>query len=105
MALIECPECRAQISDKAPTCIKCGAPVIKTAGYKPAAAAYVPEAPVVTTQQTSKKYKLGQIIGSVLVLGGVVSCSSNDMGASAVFFVVGGAVYFGSVFGAWWDHR
>jgi hypothetical protein len=100
MALIECPECRAQISDKAPTCIKCGAPVA-VATSNPAA----PIPAVVTTQQTAKKYKLGQVIGSVLVLGGVVSCSSQDMGSSAVFFLVGGVVYFGSVFGAWWDHK
>lgn len=29
MALINCNECGAQISDKATTCIKCGAPVVK----------------------------------------------------------------------------
>lgn len=27
MALIDCPECKAQVSDKAPTCPQCGAPI------------------------------------------------------------------------------
>ena len=27
MALIECPDCHAQVSDKAPTCPKCGRPI------------------------------------------------------------------------------
>ena len=27
MALIECPECKKQVSDKAPTCPQCGAPI------------------------------------------------------------------------------
>lgn len=27
MALINCPECNAEVSDKAPTCPRCGAPV------------------------------------------------------------------------------
>jgi hypothetical protein len=30
MALIQCHECRAQVSDHAGTCPKCGAPVIAT---------------------------------------------------------------------------
>ena len=29
MALIECSECAAQISDKAASCVKCGAPIVK----------------------------------------------------------------------------
>ncbi|MBW2044324.1 MAG: zinc ribbon domain-containing protein [Deltaproteobacteria bacterium] len=28
MALIKCPECQAEVSDKAPQCIKCGAPLV-----------------------------------------------------------------------------
>jgi len=27
MAMIECPECKKQISDQAPTCINCGVPI------------------------------------------------------------------------------
>lgn len=28
MALINCPECDAKISDKAPACVRCGAPIM-----------------------------------------------------------------------------
>jgi hypothetical protein len=36
MALIECPECEAQISDKAKTCPKCGCPVPEVEALSPA---------------------------------------------------------------------
>lgn len=38
MALIECPECEAQISDKAKTCPKCGCPVPEQVELTPAQA-------------------------------------------------------------------
>jgi len=31
MALINCPECTSEISDKAPSCPKCGAPIAQVA--------------------------------------------------------------------------
>jgi len=37
MALIECPECKYQISDKAPNCPKCGAPKISRSSPSPVA--------------------------------------------------------------------
>ncbi|TVQ86907.1 MAG: zinc ribbon domain-containing protein [Chromatiaceae bacterium] len=42
MALISCPECGGQVSDRAPTCPHCGAPiagVVNAASVAPAAAA------------------------------------------------------------------
>lgn len=32
MALIDCPECGGQVSDRAPTCPHCGVPIAHTAG-------------------------------------------------------------------------
>ncbi|WP_408356791.1 zinc-ribbon domain-containing protein [Paraburkholderia sp. RL18-103-BIB-C] len=29
MALVKCKQCGNEVSDKAPTCVKCGAPVVK----------------------------------------------------------------------------
>jgi len=39
MALMECPECKHQVSDKAPACPKCGAPIAKAPPPPPSAAA------------------------------------------------------------------
>lgn len=95
MALIQCPECSTQISDKASACIKCGAPIAATTQVAPQ---------VITTQQTGKQYKVGKIIGSTMVILGMASCASNEIGTASTLFILGGIVYFGSVFGAWWSH-
>lgn len=34
MALIKCPECGGQVSDKAPTCIHCGCPLTSNIASK-----------------------------------------------------------------------
>lgn len=44
MALIHCPECKREVSDKAPTCPNCGAPI-----------APQPSAPIVVQQAPAKK--------------------------------------------------
>ena len=35
MALINCPECRREVSDKAPACVQCGYPVASRAPMPP----------------------------------------------------------------------
>jgi len=101
MAMIECTECAAPISDKAKTCIKCGAPVgLPTAGAEDVDLSKR----VVTTEQTGKKYKGMQLLGVMMILGGVVSCSMHEPGWSGGLFVLGLVVYAGSRMGAWWDH-
>ena len=62
MALISCPDCGTQVSDRAPTCPKCGAPI---AGSSEAAKA---GALLTTVQQTSKRLK-----AHILVSGGCVA--------------------------------
>ena len=65
MALINCPECATQISDKATPCPKCGCPIsrenIGTSSN------------IVTTQESSKTLKL-----CILIFAGLLSsCSYN----------------------------
>ena len=55
MALIACPDCPTLVSDRAPTCPKCGAPI---AGRGEAVAS---GAALTTIQETSKRLK-GQIL-------------------------------------------
>lgn len=97
-ALIKCADCGADVSDRAPTCPRCGGPI---------------EREIVTTQQTGKSYKGMQLIGVLLILGGVVSCmaatsatpqSDDGMAFSGLLFLGGLGFYFAGRIGAWWNH-
>src|SRR5690242_2712828 len=63
MALTNCPDCSAEVSDRAPTCPRCGAPI---AGRAEAVAV---GAPLTTVQETSKHLKM-HIIGAALCFWG-----------------------------------
>ena len=102
MALIECSECAAHISDKAKVCIKCGAPVELPTESDDIDAK--PSTRVVTTQQTGKPYKAAQAVGVVLILIGVVSCTASEFKTSVALNAVGLLLYIGGRMGAWWDH-
>jgi uncharacterized membrane protein YvbJ len=64
MALINCPECKKEVSDLAPYCPNCGVP-IDGAKEKKAAGAKL-----TTIQETSKKFKIHYILSSLLVIIG-----------------------------------
>jgi len=93
MALIACTECNSQISDKAAACPKCGAPTSSKKG-------------VVTTQQTSKVFKIFQIVGVLMVIAGVVNCSGTPTGGDPFgtvgLLLLGLVVFIGARIGAWW---
>ncbi|WP_298929300.1 zinc-ribbon domain-containing protein [uncultured Ramlibacter sp.] len=94
MALVACTDCGAQISDKAPTCIKCGAPRGQAADLPG----------VVTTQQTAKKYKGLQLVAVLLCAAGTVSCVAKEIPASALLWTLGFVLYVAARFSAWWRH-
>ncbi len=101
MAMIECPECGKEISDKAQSCIGCGAPV----GEAPAEA--TPEVPekVVTTQATGKMYKGAQAVGVVVILAGIVMMVKGYIDAAIGALIIGLCLFlFGGV-GGWWEHE
>ena len=93
MPLIPCPECRAEISDAAPTCPKCGNPM---------------QSRVVTTQQTGRIWKAAQGLGVVMAVLGVVACTTADsaeMGvAGGTVSLTGFGVFLAARIGAWWRH-
>lgn len=91
MALISCEECGSQLSSKAVACPKCGAPA-KGKG-------------VVTTQQTSKVFKVMQILGFLLIVAGVVSCVGAPTGEtlkSTWTWLLGLLLFLAGRVGAWW---
>lgn len=101
MALITCPDCQKQISDQAPACPHCGRPA------QPA----VPPEKVQTIEATGKKYKGMQLIGSLLICLGVISCvyQMNNPASSSIMTIIfmasGFLIMIVGRFGAWWDHE
>jgi len=106
MPLIHCPDCNQQISDRAESCIHCGAPLRE---QPPRARQTGPEPHTVTTEATGKQWKAFQLIGVLFIAIGAVACSASDApggGPGALIFntlglialITGGA-------GAWWNHR
>lgn len=86
MAMIDCPECGAHISDAAQSCPKCGKPL----------------GGLITIQQTSKPYKAVQLLGGVLMLGGMVACSAGADAGSYYLWMGGISCYVFAKAGAWW---
>ncbi|MBK8896849.1 MAG: zinc-ribbon domain-containing protein [Candidatus Competibacteraceae bacterium] len=105
--LIECPECKNSVSDKAPTCPKCGAP-IALAKQKEVRA--LGEAPT-TTQATSKHLKkLLMIFVATLLLGLIIfivqmnsaTQAGTPMAALVIFIGLVGTVI--TKIRMWWHH-
>lgn len=92
MALIDCPDCGVKVSDAAPACPKCSRPMKAT-----------------TIEATGKQWKVGQLIGGiVLVFGilGIVGSANNPEAASGgvMFTMLGLFLFIASRVGAWWHH-
>lgn len=88
MALIKCPECAVEVSDKAPACPKCAFPIKAT-----------------TIEQTGKSYKAGVLVGSLTFIVGICCIiGGDDSGFGLLAMLFGAAIFIGSRFFAWWDH-
>ncbi|GAA6121484.1 zinc-ribbon domain-containing protein [Acidovorax sp. FG27] len=97
MALIECAECGKQTSDKAAACPHCGAPIGPRSQLAPDA--------VVTTQQTSKKYKGAQMVGGALLIAGLlIGCATTNSTGGGLLGAFGLVVYLVARLLAWWEH-
>jgi hypothetical protein len=101
MAIIACPECKKHISDAAPACVGCGYPINAVHGVGPN---------IQTIEQTGKQWKLGQLVGVLMVVFGLFSSMANagasepsSTGPLLLFFGV--VLWIGSKIGAWWHHH
>jgi len=106
MVLIKCPECSREVSDKAPTCPKCGAPI--------AAASVDREVGVnlTTVQATSKRLKAQMLLAvlslSVGIVWVILAVNASERGSLAVptSLFVGGLVWYAIIrFRIWWHHE
>ena len=109
MALIKCPECGTEVSDKALQCPKCSYPISTAPSQQ------TPE-DIQTIQQTSKRLKKQIIIAVVLIIGGIILISTganaNKESTRALLFTFGtlaallGAIWYIIVrIRIWWNHR
>lgn len=100
MPLINCPDCNTEVSDRAPACLKCGAPIasakeVSAVGTK-----------LTTTQSTSKQLKLESLIASAVLIAGVLitiaSSGPSPFGALVIFI---GLIWFiVTRIRIWWHH-
>jgi len=100
MALINCPECNSEVSDKAISCPKCGCPIASpsTQDITPVQ----PEEPT-TIQATQKSFKGTMLAGSIVCGIGFACFIAKAPGPGVFFIVLGFIVYFSGRFGAWWS--
>jgi uncharacterized membrane protein YvbJ len=106
MALIKCPECGTEVSDRADSCPKCAYPI--TGGGTTQAHG----GKIQTIEQTSKKYKLQQLLSTFLTIGSFIVMivgfsgeSSQGAGAFGMLgFIVGLIWFIGVRFISWWHH-
>jgi uncharacterized membrane protein YvbJ len=107
MALIACPECAKEISDKALICPHCGHPMRgrQSAGTNDSSATkgMTPEDDV-TPQATGREWRIVQLIGGLMMIIGVVAWIGNSSDAGMVFFL-GCAIFLGGKLGPRWIQR
>lgn len=106
MALIPCDECGSQVSTRAATCPKCGAPVVPVVKAEQEAIG----TPLLTTQLTSKALKKQQVFASLLVLVSIVGALAGSsaypaVAALCVLGLLGGLIWLLVVrMRIWWHH-
>lgn len=101
MALIACPECKRDISDRAAFCPQCGSPMN---------APRTATEPPVQIEQTGKDWKIVQAGGAALMLLGSVACMAalgnpgSDPIVGSGLAGIGLLAYITGRVGAWWFH-
>ena len=107
MALINCPECGKEVSDKAPTCPNCGVPIASKSNIQPGS--------IQTIEETSKRFKLITIFSVLTMIFGLVllvpTCIGSDVEGSklptvaALFISIGLISYIINRIRIWWHHK
>ncbi len=121
MALIKCPECGKEVSNKAPSCIHCGTPLTMTTASSSApvaapvnisATASVAPAKVQTIELTGKKLKVQVLLSFLLSLSGCITAIGAAAGKAPgvaawgiIFFIIGLIWFIVAQILIWWHHR
>ena len=99
MALIECPECKREISDKATSCPHCGVPIRTTITQS--------DGQMSTIQLTKKKYKLQKVFITIFLILGIIFLffTENNFGLG-LFLFIGSAIWLIILnIVIWWHHK
>jgi DNA-directed RNA polymerase subunit RPC12/RpoP len=95
MELIPCAACEKRISQMATSCPNCGHPVVAAPPARPE---------IQTVEQTSKRFKAGQLVGAAMLLWSFVACSAGNYYATSWILVLGLVIWLVSRTGAWWNN-
>ena len=106
MALIPCPECKREVSDKAASCPHCGNPLVNFVGQQVRPATSVETAPsrVVTTRATARKWKMIQIAGFAISVVGVAKYVGGNHVDGMSIIILGVMILGAARFMGWWKH-
>lgn len=109
MALIKCADCGNDVSDRAPACPKCGAPIATFVPAFTPASTPAPEPftipPVTPIEQTGKIYKAEMLIGGIVAGLGITAVFVGSPTLGIFMLVIGVGCYFVGRIGAWWHHE
>jgi RNA polymerase subunit RPABC4/transcription elongation factor Spt4 len=95
MALINCPDCKAEVSSEASVCPRCGYPI-----------------EAVLIEATGKRWKGMQLIFGFMIFIGIIGAAVGIFSSGSSGFVLFAALigfvglvgYFVARFKAWWYH-
>lgn len=93
MALITCPDCNREVSDRAPACPGCGRPMH--------------DSEAVVIEQTSKPFKAWMLVGLAVALFGFISTGFSSGGGASVgvfLMLIGVVTFVIALIAAWWNH-
>ena len=112
MAMIDCPECDREISDRAAACPNCGTPIADAADTAATGAT------LTTTQETSKRFKMQILCAWLMIIAGGIGLykggermtdgAEPSLMTSAVpvaLLAIGGIWYIATKVRIWWHHK
>jgi len=110
MALINCPECNHEISDKAISCPRCAFPLASSKEVINSEISSVP--PVQTIELTGKDLKKKSLVGFIIVIIGLfvllISIFSGFLTGAFIGFagvIIGAIYYFVIDTKIWYQHK
>ncbi len=97
MALVKCPECENEVSDKTENCIHCG--------YFFNTKKHMSNVSKILVEQTDKKWKMLKLAAIFMFIAGITCMANEAPDVGAGLFIGSIFVYIFAAFGTWWHHK